>query len=53
LKRATRKLSLSGPILGFGKRDKDKDKEREREKEREKEKREKEKGAPSAYLGRF
>ncbi|PPQ64280.1 hypothetical protein CVT26_002163 [Gymnopilus dilepis] len=29
LKRATRKLSLTAPMLGFGKRDKDRDKERE------------------------
>lgn len=31
VKRATRKLSLSAPMLGFGKRDKDKDKEKERD----------------------
>ncbi|KAG6916751.1 hypothetical protein DXG01_005496 [Tephrocybe rancida] len=31
-KRATRKLSLSAPMLGFGKRDKDKDRERSKEK---------------------
>ncbi|KDR85571.1 hypothetical protein GALMADRAFT_218667 [Galerina marginata CBS 339.88] len=31
LKRATRKLSLTAPMLGFGKRDKDKDKDREKE----------------------
>lgn len=31
VKRATRKLSLSAPMLGFGKRDKDKEKERERD----------------------
>ncbi|KAF8913228.1 hypothetical protein CPB84DRAFT_1700845 [Gymnopilus junonius] len=36
-KRATRKLSLTAPMLGFGKRDKDRDKERE-EKTREREK---------------
>jgi len=30
LKRATRKLSLTAPLLGFGKRDKDKEKERDR-----------------------
>jgi ubiquitin carboxyl-terminal hydrolase 9/13 len=30
IKRATRKLSLTAPILGFGKRDKDKEKERDR-----------------------
>ncbi|KAL0951876.1 hypothetical protein HGRIS_008536 [Hohenbuehelia grisea] len=33
-KRATRKLSLTAPMLGFGKRDKDRDKEKERERER-------------------
>jgi len=46
LKRATRKLSLSAPMLGFGKRDKEKHKEREREKEKEKEK---EKGPQNAF----
>lgn len=30
LKRATRKLSLTAPMLGFGRRDKDKEKERDR-----------------------
>jgi len=30
VKRATRKLSLTAPMLGFGKRDKDKEKERDR-----------------------
>lgn len=40
LKRVTRKLSLTGPILGFGKKDKDKEKERG-------------KAALSSYLTRF
>ncbi|KAH9486405.1 Ubiquitin carboxyl-terminal hydrolase 4 [Psilocybe cubensis] len=34
-KRTTRKLSLTAPMLGFGKRDKDKEKEREKERLRE------------------
>ncbi|GLB43599.1 putative peptidase C19 family protein [Lyophyllum shimeji] len=33
-RRATRKLSLTAPMLGFGKREKDKEKEREKEKEK-------------------
>jgi hypothetical protein len=34
-KRATRKLSLTAPMLGFGKKDKDKDKDKDKERERE------------------
>ncbi|KAF8963902.1 hypothetical protein BDZ97DRAFT_1661022 [Flammula alnicola] len=34
LKRATRKLSLTAPMLGFGRRDRDKERDREREREK-------------------
>jgi ubiquitin carboxyl-terminal hydrolase 9/13 len=34
LKRVSRKLSLTAPILGFGRKDKDKDKERQKDKDR-------------------
>ncbi|KAG5643496.1 hypothetical protein DXG03_000737 [Asterophora parasitica] len=47
-KRATRKLSLTAPILGFGKKDKEKEKEREKERERERE-RMKERAVASSF----
>jgi ubiquitin carboxyl-terminal hydrolase 9/13 len=45
VKRATRKLSLTAPMLGFGKRDKDKEKERDRVQ------REKSSTPPNAFNG--